>query len=253
MLRFLIAVLYAVLMVILSLPAHCYFAILRKKNPLASRRKAAKYVRGFFRGLLFLCGTRIHVRGEENLPSPDTPALYVSNHRSYFDIIVTQTVLNRPVGFIAKKEFRKIPFFRGYMTDIGCVYLDRKNVREGLKTMNEATQLMKGGLSMGLYPEGTRNKGEGLLPFKEGGYRIAERSSSPIVLVALTGTREIYEGNRPCHVKATDVTISFSRPFYPHQMERTERKAFYNSIPDRMAEMLKESSMNSTVSNNIKK
>lgn len=232
MLRFFIAALYAVLIMILSLPVHLYFRILARRDKMKSRRQAGKYVRGFFKGVLFLSGTKVTVKGAENLPEADVPVLFVSNHRSYFDIIVLQTLVDRPMGFIAKKEFRKVPLFSWYMKDIGCFFLDRKDARAALGTIRDATEAMKEGLSIGLYPEGTRNHGDTLLPFKEGGYRIAEKSGAPIVVTTLTNTDRILELNRPCVLRRAEVTVTFEKPVKPGEMSREDRKAYYASIPE---------------------
>lgn len=234
--RLIIALLYAIISIVFSIPAHLYFAALFKKDKFKSWEKSRKYVGRFFKGLLFIAGTKIKVKGEENLP--DSAALFVANHRSYFDIIAMQSVMKKPIGFVAKKEFLKVPLFPLYMKDIGCLFLDRKNVRAGLETINEGITNMTEGLSIGLYPEGTRNHGDKLLPFKSGGYRMAEKSQSPMVLCALTGFDKIFEANKFHMIRSREVTIEFSKPYYPAKMDANERKEFYNSIPDKIQEML---------------
>ena len=91
-----------------SLPYHLYLRMLWKKNPEKSWKKARKYVSGFFKKELKISGCDIEVLGKENIPE-DVPALFVSNHRSYFDILITHETIGKPAGFIAKKELRKVP------------------------------------------------------------------------------------------------------------------------------------------------
>ena len=203
MIRLFFAMLWTILALIFSLPLHLYWKHFEKKDPPRRWQKSWKYVRGFFRGVIFFAGTKIEVRGAENIPE-DQAALFVANHRSYFDIIILQTLSKTPMGFVAKKEFRSFPLLPLYMEDIGSLFLDRENVRESLKTITEGTNRLSQGLSLGLFPEGTRNHTDQLLPFKPGGYRMAEKSGCPIIL----------------------------------KMEREERKAFYDSIPNRIQEML---------------
>ncbi len=238
MLRLIIALLWAILAMIFSLPAHWKWKRIAKTDPMKSWKKAQKYVRGFFRKLLFIAGTRIEVRGAENLPEEDQAALFVSNHRSYFDIIILQTLTKGPIGFVAKKEFLSYPLLPLYTSDIGSIFLDRENVRESLKTINEGTERMKLGLSLGLYPEGTRNHGKELLPFKPGGYRMAEKSDSPIVLIAMTNAGKIFEENRFHCLRRRHVIVEFDKPVYPSKLGKEERKAFYDHIPARIQEML---------------
>ena len=118
MLRALIAGLYAVFGVIFSMPAHWHFASLAKKDPKKAWLKSSQYVRGFFKNIMFLSGTKVDVRGLENLPDENTGVLFLANHRSYFDIIILQAVLGRPVGFVAKKELKKIMFVHHYHTHV---------------------------------------------------------------------------------------------------------------------------------------
>ena len=109
---------------------------------------------------------------------------------------------------------------------------------ESLKTINDGTERMKMGLSLGLFPEGTRNHGDQLLPFKPGGYRMAEKSDSPLIVMALTNVGKIFEENK-CHfLRRRHVIIEFDKPVYPSQLSKEERKAFYDGIPARIQEML---------------
>ncbi len=239
MIRLFFAGLYTLLALIFSLPAHARFSSLYKKGEHMKSWKAAwKYVRGFFKGLIFFAGTDIEIRGSDNIPK-DEAVLFIGNHRSYFDIIITQTISKTPMGFMAKKEFLKYPLLNLYMTDIGCLYLDRDNPRAAIKTISEGTKRLEEGLSMGLFPEGTRNHTDKLLPFKEGGYRMAEKSGRPIVLMALTNFDDIFENNHHL-LKKRHVIVEYAAPEYPSKMDKTERKAFYDSIPGRIEAMLNE-------------
>lgn len=238
MLRLIIAFLWAVIAMVFSLPAHWHWKRIAKKDPVKSWNKARPYVRGFFRKLLFIAGTKIEIRGAENLPEADQAALFVGNHRSYFDIIILQTLTKGPIGFVAKKEFLSYPLLPLYTADIGSIFLDRDNVRESLKTINEGTERMKKGLSLGLFPEGTRNHGDELMPFKPGGYRMAEKSDSPMILVAFTNVGRVFEENKFHFLRSRHVIVEFDKPVYPSQMDKEARKAFYDNIPNRIQEML---------------
>lgn len=234
--RLFIVLPWAVLGMILSLPAHLYFKSLAKRDQKKAWYKSWRYIRHYFKSLIFLAGTKVDVKGLENVPE-DTAVLYVGNHRSYFDIIITHTLAKGPIGYVAKKEFLKYPFLNLYMTDMGSLFLDRENPKEGLKSITQGTQFMKQGLSLGLFPEGTRNHGDTLLPFKEGGYRMAEKSKSPIVVMALSGFDRIFEGNKFHMIWKRKVVIEFDKPVYPADLSPDERKKFYASIPGRIEEM----------------
>ncbi len=236
--RLFILVIWVVPVFLLSLPVHLYFKHLSKKDLVKCWEKSHRYVRGAFKTFLFLAGTKITVIGKENIPK-DTAVLYVGNHRSYFDIIISQVLVPGHIGYVAKKEFLKHPFINLYMRDIGCIFLDRENAKEGLKAINQGAEYMKMGHSIGLFPEGTRNSGDTLLPFKEGGYKMAEKSKCPIVVMSLSGMDKIFEANKFHLIWKRHVVIEFDKPVYPSELSKEDKKAFYAGIPDRILEMQK--------------
>ena len=240
MIKFIIIGIYAVLAVLLCLPVHLYLWISIKKNNYKGWKKSWKFINGFFESLIKMSGSKVEVRGAEHLKEvpQEKGILFIGNHTSFFDIIILSTIVDRPIGFIAKKEFKKIPFFSWWVADLGSLFLDRKNVRAGLETIKEGTESMNKGLSIGLYPEGTRNHSDELLPFKKGGYRMAEESDSPIILVAFTGADDIFENNKPIGIKKSNVIVEFSAPIYPHEMDKKERREVYDNFPNEIKKML---------------
>lgn len=213
------------------LPYHFYLRKLWKTNPDKSWRKARKLVSGFFKTELWLAGCHIHVKGEENIPA-DGPVLFVCNHRSYFDILITHEIVKKPVGFIAKSDMKKLPLLPQYMDDIGCVFLDRDDIKQGLATINQAAEYMKLGHSMILFPEGHRNQADEMLPFRQGGYKMAEKAKCPIVPVAISGSDLLLESAPKKLVRKNDVTIEFGEAFVPSDMPPKERKAKYAELPE---------------------
>lgn len=234
-----------VLMVALffCLPYHLYMKSLAKKNPEKSWNKARKFVSGFFRTELKIAGCKVTVLGEENIPK-DGPALFVGNHRSYFDILVYHEAIGKPLGFLAKKEMEKIPLLPLYMRDIGCLFLDRDDIKQGLSIIKQGTEYMKLGHSMVVFPEGTRNQSEELLPFREGGYKMAEKSKSPLVPVAISGTDLLLESAPKKFIRGHKVIIEFGKPIYPAEISPKERKAAYDAIPDLIQTMREEHKKN---------
>ena len=221
-----------VLMVALffSLPYHLYLRKLWKKEPAKSWAKGRKYVSGFFKTELKISGCEIETIGYENIPN-DTPVLFVGNHRSYFDILIYHESVNRPVGFIAKKEMEKLPLLPLYMNDIGCLFLDRNDIKQGLATINTGAEYLKMGHNMILFPEGTRNQKDELLPFKDGGYKMAEKAKVPIVPVAISGSDLLLESAPKKIIRGHKVVIEFGKPYNPSDFSPKERKAYYATIP----------------------
>lgn len=197
-------------------------------------------VQRVFRGCLRIARTTVTVRGLENIPK-DQAVLYVGNHRSYFDILVGYTTVPTLLGFVAKKEMRRYPLLAQWMENVNCLFLDRENPKEGLKTILQGIEYVKRGVSVWIFPEGTRNRNEDpldLLPFKEGSLKIAEKSGCPVVPVALTGTADVFERHLP-FIYPAHVTIEFGKPFIVKELEPEQRKfagAYTRSV---IIEMLK--------------
>ena len=176
-----------------------------------------------FRTILWLAGTRVIVKGEENIPE-DTAVLYVGNHRSLFDIPITYVRVPRPTGYIAKLELKKVPLLHFWMNNMHCLFLDRKNIKEGLKTILTGIEKAKSGISICIFPEGTRNKqGDGVLPFHEGSFKIAEKSGVPVVPMTLVNTEAIFENHFP-KVKPATVILEYGEPIYLNKLEKEQKK-----------------------------
>ena len=148
--------------------------------------------------LLFsLFNMRLHLSGIENLSKHENYVI-VANHRSNLDsMIIDYYLKNFPLTFVAKDSLFKIPFVGKIIH--GCAYLnlDRKNVNEEFKTISTAIDMLtreKKPLSIGIFPEGTRNKStdnKDVQEFKAGSFRIAKKSCKPIAIMAIRGTKEV--------------------------------------------------------------
>ena len=104
-----------------------------------------------FKVMLKVSGVEVTVIGEENIP--DEPVLFIGNHRSYFDILLTYSRCARLTGYIAKKEMLKYPLLRDWMKRLYCLFLDRDNIKEGLKTILAGVDEVKKGISVCIFPE----------------------------------------------------------------------------------------------------
>ena len=143
------------------------------------------------------------------------------------------------MGFFAKKEMEKIPCLSHWMRFINCLFLERKNIKAGLATINEGTKLLKDGFSIAIFPEGTRSQDENPHEFKEGSLRPALKAGVPVIPMAISGTADILENNRRFQVKPTTVHITFGQPIYPDQLERAEKKHLGATIREEIIEMRK--------------
>ena len=135
---------------------------------------------------------RVHVSGIEKLPK-DKKVLFVCNHRSNFDPILTWYAFKEwKIAFVSKPENFKIPFFGRIIRKCCFMPIDRENPRKAIPTINRAAKLLKKQeVSIGIYPEGTRSKTCELLPFHNGVFKIAQKAEAPIVVLSITGTEKI--------------------------------------------------------------
>ncbi len=215
-------VLVLIIFFIISIPLFLVETIIGKINPHLKVKSSQSIVVSVFKFILAGCGIRKTVIGLDNIPK-DEAVLYVSNHRSYFDILIGYTTVPTLTGFVAKKEMTKLPFVRVWMRYLNCLFLDRDNIREGLKTILEGIELVHKGYSVFISPEGTRNHQEEMLPFKEGSLKIAEKSGCAIIPVSMNNTDNIFENHMPW-IRKAHVVIEFGKPIYPGNLEKENRK-----------------------------
>ena len=156
MIRVILALLFAILYLILGIPVLFAEWLIGKRNPHAADISQLRMVQWAFRVILFICGTKVTVIGEENVPT-DEPVLYIGNHRSYFDIIITYARCPRLTGYVAKNSMEKVPLLSLWMKRHHCHFIDRENVKEALKTILAGFDNIKHCISMCIFPEGTRN------------------------------------------------------------------------------------------------
>ncbi len=213
---------------------------LAETDPEKQKMHSLRIVQKVLGLIVRLTGSKVTVLGRENIP--DCAVLYVGNHRSYFDIVVSYPQFPGPTGFVAKKEMGRYLTLTAWMRLVNCVFLDRGDIRSSLKTILEAVDRVKNGISLWIFPEGTRNASEDitqLMPFREGSMKIAEKSGCPVIPVAITGTREIFEDHMPW-IRPSRVTIEFGKPIYLKELPSEVRKRSGAYIREQIIELLKD-------------
>ena len=180
-------------------------------------------------------GSTVDVKGNENLP--DGAALYVANHQGLFDILVLLGHLDKPVGFIAKKEIQRLPIINKWMELLPCVFMDRSDRRQSVKAIQKGIKSLQDGHSIVVFPEGTRSKTGKLSPFKSGSFRLATRAKVPIVPLAIDGTSLMLEANDG-KVKRADVSLTIGKPVYPEEYESKTNGELANDLQTSIETML---------------
>ena len=223
MIRFILAATFLVVFLLFSYILFFIEWIVGKINKRAKDYSSLRIVQWAFGVILKISGVKLTIKGKENIP--DEAALFVGNHRSYFDILVLYVQCERLTGFVAKDAMEKIPSLRVWMRYLYCLFLDRKDPRAGMKTILQAIEYIKQGVSICIFPEGTRNDGEELsmLPFKEGSFKIATKTGCPIVPVSINNSAEIFENHMP-KMKKTHVVVEYGTPIYPKELDKEDQK-----------------------------
>jgi len=234
--RTILVLLALILFFITFLPVYLILLLFRGRYRHTTSVIAQKIIKYAFRFVLFFAGTKIIVKGKENIPQ-DRAVLFVSNHRSIADIPVAYITLPVLTGFVSKIEIKKIPFLSWWMELVNCLFLDRKDIRAGMKTILAGIENIKEGYSMFIAPEGTRSQNGELLPFKEGSFKMADKTGCPVVPVAISGTDDVFENSFPWVKRATTV-IEYGKPFYPDSLSTEERKAMGAMSRDIISGML---------------
>ena len=234
--RTIAAALVIALFFILFFPACLLLLLLRKWNRRLASRISQFLVRNAFRLSMWPGGMKRIVVGLENIPK-DTPVLYAANHRSLLDAALGYITIPNLTGFVAKKEVGKVPFLNLWMLNVNCLFLDRSDIRAGMKTILACTEYLKEGYSMFIAPEGTRSHDKDPLPFKDGSLKPAQKTGCPIIPVAITGTDELFENHKPWLYR-TKVVIEFGKPVYLSELDAETQKHPGAYVREKVIEML---------------
>jgi 1-acyl-sn-glycerol-3-phosphate acyltransferase len=159
---------------------------------------------------LMMAGIRIEVSGQQLVPQGE-PVIFMSNHQSNFDILALYRAIPKRFSWIAKEELFSYPVFGHSMRRAGYIPLDRTDGRRSLKSMVAAAARISHGDSVIIFPEGTRSEDGQLIPFKKGGFLLAERAQVPIVPVTINGSGRINPAKKLWLTSGT-ISIRFSEP-----------------------------------------
>lgn len=200
---------------------------------LGFRREARYYLGALSRiiGRLLLAstGTVVHVEGRENIPR-GRPYCYIGNHQAFADILVFMATTPEAVGFIAKDSLKKVPVIRTWMVVLGCYFLKRGSLKDGMKAILFGADRVKRGLPMVIFPEGTRSKGPDMGPFRKGGVKLATKAKALAVPVSIHGSYRILE--QKGHPNPTWIGVKFHPPVDTSQLKGPEEDALADRIRD---------------------
>lgn len=177
--------------------------------------------------ILKTSGIRVRVEGLEHLPHG--PAIFCSNHPSAMDIPIFLAHLPVQFRFLAKRSLFHVPFLGWHLRRSGHIPIDRGRPREALKGFEQAAQRVRAGTPVVMFPEGTRSRTPGMLPFKSGGFYLAILSGAPVVPVTLNGTRAVLKPHT-LHVRAGQTEMIIHPPVLTQGMTRSDVPALSERV-----------------------
>jgi 1-acyl-sn-glycerol-3-phosphate acyltransferase len=153
-------------------------------------------------------GVRVSMHGASL--DPDGTYVLMANHQSHIDVVALIVGLPMVPGFLAKAELRKVPLFGKAMESGGHVFVDRSDRARAFDAISEAARDIRTGKSIVIFPEGTRSDHREVLPFKKGGFHLAQQARVPVVPIGIRGSaailpkhsRELLPGDVHVHVGA---------------------------------------------------
>ena len=171
------------------------------------------------RQMVRLSKSTVTVTGTEKLPEGNV--LYVGNHQSYYDIPVLLGHLPKYKAFVAKIELAKIPILSFWMKLMGCLFLDRGNMKQSLKVILQGIEQLKAGETLVIFPEGTRSKSFKMDEFKKGSLKLGIKANVPIVPITIMGTYAMFEENMA--FSNENIKIIIHDPIYPETLSKEEQ------------------------------
>jgi 1-acyl-sn-glycerol-3-phosphate acyltransferase len=176
-------------------------------------------------------GLTFSLQGAEKVV-PGASYIIAPSHQGNADILALMRTLPMPFRWVIKKELLRIPFFGSALGGIGSVAINRSNREQSVKSIQEASEKLKNGWSILIYPEGTRTPDGHLLPFKKGAFMLAVQTGVPILPVTQNGAFKVLPkkrmGFRPGHITVVIgdpiSTEGLTEADVPELMEKTRRE-----------------------------
>lgn len=207
---------------------------MQKRSPKDAKAYAYERAQHISRYVLKVTKTNMEVSGTENIPKEN--CVFISNHQAIFDGFALLAYINKPFGFIAKIEIKKLPLISGWISSIGSIYMNRQNPREAIKSIQEGVEMIKEGHSILIFPEGTRSLESKMNSFKKGSMKLAINSNVAIVPITIDGTYNVLEVGKK--VTGNKVKMVIHKPIYVDLLNKEEIQNLSKTVQDIIEEEL---------------
>ena len=182
------------------------------------------------RSALLANGVKVKVEGLEQIEGKG-PFVFMSNHQGSYDIFALLGHLPFQFKWLVKKELFSIPFFGWTMAAAGYISIDRHGTRETVEAMNQAAQRIREGMSVVIFPEGSRSPDGSIQPFKKGGFTLAMKSKVPIIPISVAGSREIMAKDR-LTASSGEIRIKIGNPIETEPYSLKDRPALMERVSE---------------------
>ncbi|MCZ6621915.1 MAG: lysophospholipid acyltransferase family protein [Deltaproteobacteria bacterium] len=180
-------------------------------------------------GILKLCGIRLVVQGLEGL-DPNRQYIFIANHQSYIDIpVLVQALSQFQLRWIAKKELFWVPLFGWVLWSSKHIIVDRSSLSRAMNSLSRARERIEKGISVVVFPEGTRSRHGDLLPFKRGGFLLAFKSQTPIVPVTIKGSGVVWSRG-DWRIRSGEIEIVMGKPVSVDRYRAQDLKLLVNRV-----------------------
>jgi 1-acyl-sn-glycerol-3-phosphate acyltransferase len=183
---------------------------------------------------------RVEVQDYDNLRR-ESPCIYIANHQSVFDVVVLASVYPLGTAVIAKQEIRSVPFFGWLYLRTGNILIDRSDRTQAISELKAASaEIRRRGVSVWIFPEGTRGKRAGeLLSFKKGAFQMAIAARCPLVPVVMSPLRTVID-TPARRIRPGTVGIRILSPIPTAGLTENDVEALIAEAHQRMADTLRE-------------
>lgn len=176
-------------------------------------------------------GVTLTVNGKEKIPT-DKPVLFVPNHQSYADIPVLLYALRGvPFGFVIRYTMAALPLIKNFVTPLGCVSIKQEDIRQSVGALNKSAENINDGFSMLIFPEGRREFTNTPKPFKNGAFKIVQKTGVTVVPIYLHNSHMIFEANGK-RIGSPEVTVTILDPIETAEMSRADIKILNEKVFD---------------------
>jgi len=146
------------------------------------------------KNVLAISFIKVNVVGVENVKENQN-YIYLINHSSLFDIFISLATIPSSIRFVAKKQIFYIPIFGWAMWMAGYISIDRSKGIKAMRSIEEAATKIRNGISVIMFPEGTRSQDASIQPFKRGSFLLAAKTQVPIMPVTINGAEKVLPKN----------------------------------------------------------